>query len=110
MRFGVEVLSAVREEVGPGIVVGLRLAGDDEQSHGPGLSADDAAEVAAAYEDLGLVDYFNVSVGIGGVGMVRTNYAPHGFGVYAAHAVETAGRDTPVVTVHRILRPEHAEQ
>ena len=110
MRFGVEVLGAVRDAVGSGVVVGLRLAGDDEQTYGPGLSADDAAEVAAAYEDLGLVDYFNVSVGIGGVGMVRTNYTPHGFGVYAAHTVKQAVRDTPVFTVHRILMPDEAEE
>ncbi len=62
------------------------------------------------YEDLGLVDYFNVSVGIGGVGMVRTNYAPHGFGVYAAHTVKKALRDTPVFAVHRILMPDEAEE
>lgn len=109
MRFGVEVLSAVREEVGERAAVGIRLAGDDELSHEPGLTADDAAEIAARYEELGLVDFLNVSVGIGGVGMVRTNYAPHCFGVYAAHAVKKAVRDTPVFAVHRILEPEEAE-
>ena len=109
MRFGVEVLEAVRDAVGGGVAVGIRLAGDDEQTHGPGLTADDAAEVAARYEELGLVDFLNVSVGSGGIGMVRTNYAPHGFGVYAAHAVKKAVRDTPVFTVHRILMPEEAE-
>jgi len=109
MRFGVEVVSAVREAVGDRVAVGIRLAGDDEQSHGPGLTTDDCAEVAARYEGLGLVDFLNVSVGIGGIGMVRTNYAPHCFGVYAAHAVKKAVRDTPVFTVHRILTPFEAE-
>jgi 2,4-dienoyl-CoA reductase-like NADH-dependent reductase (Old Yellow Enzyme family) len=109
MRFGVEVVSAVREAVGDRVAVGIRLAGDDEQTHGPGLTSDDCAEVAARYEELGLVDFLNVSVGIGGIGMVRTNYAPHCFGVYAAHAVKKAVRDTPVFTVHRILTPEEAE-
>ena len=109
MRFGVEVVSAVREAVGDRVAVGVRLVGDDEQSHGPGLTADDCAEVAARYEELGLVDYLNVSVGIGGIGMVRTNYTPHCFGIYAAHAVKKAVRDTPVFTVHRILTPEEAE-
>jgi len=108
MRFGVEVLTSVREAVGDAVAVGIRLAGDDEQSHGPGLTSDDAAEVAARYEELGLVDFLNVSVGIGGIGMVRTNYAPHCFGVYAAHAVKKAVRDTPVFTVHRILTPDEA--
>ena len=109
MRFGVEVLGAVRDAVGDGIAVGVRLAGDDEQTYGPGLTADDAAAVAARYEELGLVDYLNVSVGAGGVGMVRTNYVPHGFGGYAADAVKKAVRDTPVFTVHRILTPDEAE-
>jgi 2,4-dienoyl-CoA reductase-like NADH-dependent reductase (Old Yellow Enzyme family) len=109
MRFGVEVVSAVRDAVGDRAAVGIRLVGDDEQTHGPGLTADDCAEIAARYEELGLVDYLNVSVGIGGIGMVRTNYAPHCFGVYAAHAVKKAVRDTPVFTVHRILTPEEAE-
>jgi 2,4-dienoyl-CoA reductase-like NADH-dependent reductase (Old Yellow Enzyme family) len=109
MRFGVEVVSAVREAVGDAVAVGIRLVGDDEQTHGPGLTADDCAEVAARYEELGLVDYLNVSVGIGGIGMVRTNYTPHCFGVYAAHAVKKAVRDTPVFTVHRILTPEEAD-
>ncbi|HSO95759.1 MAG TPA: FAD-dependent oxidoreductase [Acidimicrobiia bacterium] len=109
MRFGVEVLTAVREAAGAGVAVGVRLAGDDEQHHGPGLTAEDAAEVAARFESLGLVDFVNVSVGIGGVGMVRTNYAPHGFGVYAAQAVKKAVPDTPVFTVHRIVTPEEAD-
>jgi 2,4-dienoyl-CoA reductase-like NADH-dependent reductase (Old Yellow Enzyme family) len=115
MRFGVQVISAVREAVGDKVAVGIRLAGDDEQSHGqPGLTADDCAEIAARYEQLGLADFFNVSVGIGGIGMVRTNYAPHLFGVYSAHKVRdrvrsAAANDTPVFTVHRILTPDEAE-
>jgi thioredoxin reductase len=95
--------------VGDKVAVGLRLAGDDEQTHGPGLTADDCAEVAARYEELGLVDFLNVSIGIGGIGMVRTNYSPHLLGVYAAHAIKKAVRDTPVFTVHRILTPDEAE-
>jgi 2,4-dienoyl-CoA reductase-like NADH-dependent reductase (Old Yellow Enzyme family) len=109
MRFGIEVLSAVRDAVGDTVAVGIRLVGDDEQPHGPGLTADDCAEVAARYEQLGLADYFNVSVGIGGLGMVRPMYAPHMFGVYAAHAVKKAVDHTPVLTVHRILDPDEAE-
>jgi 2,4-dienoyl-CoA reductase-like NADH-dependent reductase (Old Yellow Enzyme family) len=110
MRFGVEVVRAVREAVGDRVAVGIRLVGDDEQHHGmPGLTADDCAEIAARYEALGIVDYLNISVGIGGVGMVRTNYAPHGFGVYAAHKIRERVRETPVFTVHRILTPDEAE-
>ncbi len=50
-----------------------------------------------------------MSVGLGGIGMVRTNYAPHLLGVYAAHAIKKAVDHTPVFTVHRILMPDEAE-
>jgi 2,4-dienoyl-CoA reductase-like NADH-dependent reductase (Old Yellow Enzyme family) len=109
MRFGVEVLGSVRAAVGTGVAVGLRLVGDEEQRDGSGLTADDAAEIAARLEDAGLVDFVHVSVGISGVGMVRPLYAPHLFGVYAAHTVKKALRDTPVFAVHRILTPDEAE-
>ena len=107
MRLGSEIMRAVREAVGDEIIVGMRLAGDDEQRHGPGLSADDCADIAMGYENLS--DYFNVSVGIGGVGMVRTNYSPHLFGVYAAHTIKKSVPDTPVFAVHRIITPEEAD-
>ena len=108
MRFGVEVLEAVRAAVGPNVAVGLRLVGDEEQGAG-GLTADDAAEIGARFEDLDLVDFLNVSVGISGVGMVRSLYAPHLLGVYAAAAVKKRVSRTPVFAVHRILSPDEAE-
>ncbi len=109
MRFGAEVLAAVRAAVGPSVAVGLRLVGDEEQWDGTGLSADDAAEIGAGYEAMGLVDFLNVSVGTSGMGMVRTNYARPGLGVPAAAAVRAAVSSTPVFAVHRILDPDQAE-
>jgi len=108
MRFAVEVLAAVRQAVGPAIAVGVRLVGDEEMGE-HGLTTADAAAIAARFEDLGLVDFVNVSVGISGIGMVRPLYAPHLLGVYAAKAVKRAVRGTPVFAVHRILSPEEAE-
>ena len=108
MRFGVEVLAAVRAAVGPAVAVGLRLVGDEEQGAG-GLTADDAAEIAARFEALDLVDFLNVSVGTSGVGMVRPLYAPHLLGVYASAAVKKRVSRTPVFAVHRILTPDEAE-
>ena len=108
MRFGVEVLEAVREAVGARVAVGVRLVGDE--GVGPaGITADDAGEIAARLEDLGLVDFVNVSVGLSGIGMVRPLYAKPGFGVYAAKAVKERVRKVPVFAVHRILTPEQAE-
>ncbi|HJQ83440.1 MAG TPA: FAD-dependent oxidoreductase [Candidatus Binatia bacterium] len=109
MRFGVEVLAAVRDAVGPGVAVGLRLLGDEEQPPGAGLGPDDAGAIAARLEALGLVDFLDVSVGLSGVGLVRPMYAPRGFGVYAAATVKRAVRAVPVFAVHRIVTPDDAE-
>lgn len=109
MRFAWEVLAAVREAVGPSVAVGIRLVGDEEMGPRRGLTAEDAAEIAARLEAAGLVDFVNVSVGVSGVGMVRPLYAPHLLGVYAAAAVKKAMRAAPVFAVHRILTPDEAE-
>ena len=109
MRFGVEVLEAVRAAVGGAVVVGVRLVGDEEQRYGPGLTAQDAAEIAARFEALHLVDFLNVSIGVSGVGMVRPSYARRLCGVYAASEVKKAVVSTPVFAVHRIVEPEEAE-
>jgi 2,4-dienoyl-CoA reductase-like NADH-dependent reductase (Old Yellow Enzyme family) len=108
MRFCVEVLAAVRAAVGPGVVVGLRLVGDEEIG-ARGLGCDDAADVAARLEAAGLVDFLDVSIGRSGVGMVRPVYAPHEVGVYAAAAVKRAVARTPVFCVQRIVTPDEAE-
>jgi 2,4-dienoyl-CoA reductase-like NADH-dependent reductase (Old Yellow Enzyme family) len=109
MRFGVEVLEAVREATQGRLAVGLRLVGDEELGPRRGLVAEDAAEIGARFEALGLVDFLNVSIGTSGLGMVRPVYAPHGLGVYAARAVKQAVRGVPVFAVHRILTPAEAE-
>lgn len=109
MRFGVQVLEAVRDAVGPGIAVGLRLVGDEEARDGSGLTPDDCAEIAAAFASMGLVDFIDVSIGTSGAGMVRPMYVPHLIGVRATAIVKKAVPDVPVFAVHRILTPEEAE-
>ncbi len=109
MRFGVRVLEAVRRAVGDRVAVGLRLVGDEEQRDGSGLSADDCAEIAARFAELGLVDFLDVSVGTSGVGMVRPLYVPHLVGVRATAIVKRAVPDIPVFAVHRIVTPDEAE-
>jgi len=108
MRFAVEVLEAVRAAVGSTVAVGLRLVGDEELRDG-GLTADDAAEIAARFEARGLVDFLNVSVGLSGIGMVRPLYVPHLFATYASRAVKARVKHVPVFAVHRILTPQEAE-
>jgi dimethylglycine catabolism A len=58
MRFGVEVLQAIRERVGPDFVIGIRMTGN-EMLEG-GLDRKAAQEIAGKLDELGILDYFNV--------------------------------------------------
>ena len=58
MRFGIEVLKAVRAEVGNDFVVGMRICGDE--FHPDGLTHDDMKQIAAYYDATGMIDFFGV--------------------------------------------------
>ncbi|MBZ9557745.1 MULTISPECIES: dimethylglycine demethylation protein DgcA [Modicisalibacter] len=58
MRFGMEVIKAVRAEVGDDFVVGLRICGDE--FHPDGLTHDDMKQIAAYYDATGMIDFFGV--------------------------------------------------
>lgn len=58
MRFGREVLTEVREAVGPDFVVGLRMCGDE--FHEDGLDHETLKEIAHAMGETGLIDYVSV--------------------------------------------------
>lgn len=58
LRFGIEVLKAVREEVGRDFCVGIRMCADE--FHDNGLDHAAAKEIAAAMSETGLLDFFSV--------------------------------------------------
>jgi len=58
MRFGLEVLKAVRKEVGTDFCVGLRICGDE--FHPDGLSHEDMKQIAKYYSETGLLDFIGV--------------------------------------------------
>ncbi|ORE91309.1 NADH:flavin oxidoreductase [Aurantimonas sp. 22II-16-19i] len=58
MRFGIEVLSAMREAVGDDYVIGMRMSGDEMLKGG--LSHEDCVTIAAEYASRGLVDFLNI--------------------------------------------------
>ena len=58
MRFGLEVLGAIRERVGNDFIVGLRLSGD-ELIEG-GLDAGECLKVASHFGKSGLIDYLSI--------------------------------------------------
>lgn len=58
MRFGIEVLTAMREAVGNDYVIGMRMSGDEMLKGG--LSHEDCVTIAAEYTSRGLVDFLNI--------------------------------------------------
>ena len=58
MRFGLEVLAAVRAAVGDDYVVGIRMPGDEMLKGG--LTQDDCVAIGRAYAASGLVDFISV--------------------------------------------------
>ncbi len=58
MRLSREVLQAVREAVGEALIIGVRIAADEEQDGG--LNPEACIQIAQAFEATGHVDYLNV--------------------------------------------------
>lgn len=58
LRFGIEVLTAVREAVGADFCIGLRMCGDE--FHEDGLNHEHLKEIAQAMAETGLIDYLGV--------------------------------------------------
>lgn len=61
MRFGFEVLAAMRQAAGEDFVIGMRMSGDELFDEG--LSGEECVAIAAAHVERGLVDFVNVMGG-----------------------------------------------
>ena len=112
MRFCREVVTAVRDAVGPDGIVGLRIPGD-ELIEG-GLEIEEMKAVARAVESDGKVDYLNVIAGTNMDRLLRAEHWPptparHGLFVHLAAGVRSAV-ELPVFTVGRITDPVQAER
>ena len=108
MRIVMEILQACREELGPDMIMGMRLNSDD--GHEGGLRPNDWADLAAEFEATGLIDYISLSHGTYINRMLIYPTAPekHGFQLDATATVK-ARLKIPVVGVGRIVDPGEAE-
>ena len=112
MRFCREVVSAVRDAVGPDGIVGLRIPGDELVEGG--LDLEEMKAVARAIEHDGEVDYLNVIAGTNMDRLLRAEHwpptpAPHGLYVHLAAGIRSAVT-LPVFAVGRITDPAEAER
>lgn len=109
VRLVQEIIQATREEVGPDMIVGARINGDD--GHEGGLAPDDWAEIAAALVAPGHLDYVSVSQGtyLNRMLIYPTSPETHGYQLDATRKVRGKIPGVPVVGVGRIVAPGEAE-
>ncbi|MGO1297148.1 MAG: FAD-dependent oxidoreductase [Vibrio sp.] len=112
MRFGMEVVKAVRAAVGPDFVVGMRITGDE--FHPDGLTHDDMKQIAAYYNDTNMIDFFGV-VGSGcdthntlANVIPNMSYPPEPFLHLAAGIKEVVS--VPVIHAQNIKDPNQAKR
>jgi 2,4-dienoyl-CoA reductase-like NADH-dependent reductase (Old Yellow Enzyme family)/thioredoxin reductase len=112
LRFCLETLEAVRGAVGPDLIIGARLTGD--QMVPGGLTLEDAQAIAVRLAGTGWLDYVTVS----GASTERyqalpfvtpTYYAPLGLYNRFAAAVKAVVR-IPVIVAGRVVHPAQAEE
>ncbi len=108
IRFAREVLTAVRNAVGPGFPIELRISGSELFEGGYDLQG--GVQVAQALEDL--VDIIHVSAGSYQFGFFNTHppmFAPHGMNVYLAAEIKKHVK-IPVATIGALNDPEQMEE
>ena len=109
MRLPLQVLQAVRQEVGEGYTVGIRLC-VDEKFWGA-ITPEESDIFAKDFVKEGKADFINVSVGTyyNLHLFMASMHTPFGFTIdAAAHVKETAG--IPVIASHQVSTPAMAEE
>ncbi len=109
-RLLLELLPAVREAVGPGLAIGVRLCGD-ELIEG-GTTIDEAVAVAQMVERQGCADYINTSIGVATATLFMIEasmHVPAGYASFIPSAIRAAV-SLPVVGVGRFKDPLQAER
>jgi 2,4-dienoyl-CoA reductase-like NADH-dependent reductase (Old Yellow Enzyme family) len=104
MRFGVEVLEAIRREVGDDYIVGIRMSGAEDVPGG--LTEKDCLEIATALTRTGMIDFINIVKGSIASDEALSHVIP-GLGTPLGPSLELAGRfrerlSLPVFTAARI--------
>ena len=108
VRFAREILTAIRENVGPGFPIEIRISGSELFEGGYDL--DEGCRIAHALEDL--VDLIHVSAGSYQFGFFNTHlpmFAPHGDNVYLAAQIKKHV-SKPVATIGAINDPAMMEE
>src|SRR5438874_5816654 len=109
VRFALEVIQAVRAEVGRDFTLGIRLCGDELIPLG--LTLDDVCEIAKRLEATGQLDFINTSIGeFHNLYMVEGSmHTPPGYQLFVSANIREAIK-LPVFCTGRIKDPVQAER
>jgi len=110
LRFALEVIAAVRKEVGGDFTLGVRLNADEMHPRG-GLTLADAKTIAARLQKTGHLDFMDLSLGtFYNLYLVEgTMHTPLAYTVPLAAAIRSVV-DLPVFCTNRINDPHLAEK
>jgi 2,4-dienoyl-CoA reductase-like NADH-dependent reductase (Old Yellow Enzyme family) len=109
MRFVLEVIKAVRAEIGRDFTLGIRLCGDELIP--AGLTLDDVLEIARRLEATGELDFINTSIGeFHNLYMVEGSmHTPPGYQLFVSAGIRQVVK-LPVFCTGRIKDPVQAER
>jgi 2,4-dienoyl-CoA reductase (NADPH2) len=105
-----ELLEAVRAEIGSGLALGVRLCGDELIEGGSRI--DEAVSVAKMVEQQGCTDYINTSIGVATASLFMIEasmHVPPGYAGFISSGIREAV-SLPVVGVGRFKDPLQAER
>jgi mycofactocin system FadH/OYE family oxidoreductase 2 len=109
VRFAVEVIAAIRAEIGRDFTLGIRLCGDELIP--AGLTLNDVREIALRLEATGQLDFINTSIGeFHNLYMVEGSmHTPPGYQLFVSANIREAVK-LPVFCTGRIKDPVQAER
>jgi mycofactocin system FadH/OYE family oxidoreductase 2 len=109
MCFALEVIEAVRAEIGRDFTLGIRLCGDELIP--AGLTLDDMREIARRLEATGQLDFINTSIGeFHNLYMVEGSmHTPPGYQLFVSAGIREVVK-LPVFCTGRIKDPVQAER
>jgi mycofactocin system FadH/OYE family oxidoreductase 2 len=109
-RLLLEIVDVVRDAIGPGRALGVRICGD-ELIEG-GITIDEAVAVARMADATGKVDYINTSIGVATATLYMIEASmqvPPGYAMFIPAAVRRAV-SVPVIGVGRFKDPLQADR
>ncbi|HEY6275191.1 MAG TPA: mycofactocin system FadH/OYE family oxidoreductase 2 [Streptosporangiaceae bacterium] len=109
-RLLLEIIDVVREAIGPGRVLGVRICGDELIEDG--ITIDEAVAVAVLAEATGRVDFINTSIGVATATLYMIEASmriPPGYAMFIPASIRRAV-SLPVVGVGRFKDPLQAER